>query len=136
VILLDQNLNSREIIQAVSAWSYEKVTSVPLLTGQTQLSDEQVIKVLHELRHTTFVTVNVKHFWRVAEGHPNYAIFCFNEDQDLTVPRIPQELRKILRLPQFHRVRQRCRYVVKVTTVNIQYYRRLCDKPAKMPYPR
>ncbi len=69
MIVFDENVHQRSIMDAVAAWYRGRVISITVLRPGTIIKDEAIPTVLRRVLHPTFVTTNVDDFWQRVPAH-------------------------------------------------------------------
>ena len=121
MIVLDENLKSQSIMTAIMAWYPGKVISISILRTGSLIKDEAIPALLGKLVRPTFVTINVKDFWKKARPHSAYCIV------NVALPKeraheIPDLLRDLFRLPPFKTKSARMGKIIRLTWNQIDYY--------------
>ncbi len=117
-IILDDQLFDVEVLIPVARWI--TVQRLRDLRPGEVIKDERVPELLHELRQPTFVTIDLG-FWDRGLRDKRYCILCFalrNDEQH----KLPDMLREVLRLPEFHTKGERMGKLARVSTIEIQYW--------------
>jgi hypothetical protein len=76
--------------------------------------------LLRQLRQPTFVTIDVG-FWDKGLRDPRYCVLCFplrNDEQH----RLPDSLRRLFQLPEFHTKAARMGRVARVGSTQVDYW--------------
>ncbi len=123
MIVVDENIHSREILASIADWYRGQVISVTQLRPGSVIRDDAIPGLLQQLNRPTFVTTNVDDFWQIVTPHAGYCIVC------LSLPRernqdAPEMLRALLALPVFRTKALRMGKVVRVSLTIVQYYER------------
>jgi hypothetical protein len=121
VIVVDEQLDRRQVIAAFSTWYRGSVLPITALRPNTVIKDEAIPALLRLARQPTFVTINVQDFWRVTEPHQRYCIVAV-EVPSVRINEVPNLVRSLLRLPEFATKASRMGKVVRVSTRAIEYY--------------
>lgn len=95
MIVLDENLKDRHLIEAIATWYQGRVTHIKTLRPQTVIKDDAIPGLLLTVSSPTFVTINVDDFWRKVRPHHQYCIVTCELSQD-EVDYLPDLLRQIL----------------------------------------
>ena len=74
MIVFDENMRRRNIMDAVIAWYRGRVISVTVLRPDTIIKDEAIPTLLRSAQRPTFVTTNVDDFWQRVPAHTRYSI--------------------------------------------------------------
>jgi hypothetical protein len=121
MIVVDESLIDPIILDAIAAWYQGRVLSVRRLRPNTVIKDDALPLLLGRVSQPTFVTINVRDFWRKVRADPRYCVIAFDlaQDQSLTLPGV---LRQLLRLFEFRTKAARMGKVIYVTPTNIEYY--------------
>ena len=117
-IILDDQLYDQEVLIPLARWI--TVQRLRALRPNEVIKDERVPGLLRELNQPTFITIDMG-FWNRTLAHPKYCIVCFplrNEEQDV----LPELLRRLIRLPEFHTKSARMGKVARVSQVDTQYW--------------
>lgn len=128
MIVVDEQMDHIRVIEGIASWYPGKVETVRNLRRQTVIKDEAIPTLLHSVRGTTFITINVVDFWRKIEPHSAYCIINFSVKKE-RIFEIPTWLRQVLQLSEFRTKRQRMGKVIRVVDQGITYYDR--DKRIK-----
>ena len=123
MIVVDENIHSREILASIAGWYRGQVISITQLRPGTIIRDDAIPLLLRQTNQPTFVTTNVDDFWQVVEPHPGYCIVC------LSLPRernrdTSDMLRALLALPELRTKALRMGKIVRVSLTAVQYYER------------
>ena len=76
MIVFDENVHQRSIMDAVAAWYRGRVISVTVLRPDSIIKDEAIPALLRSAQRPTFVTTNVDDFWQRVSAHTRYGIVC------------------------------------------------------------
>jgi hypothetical protein len=114
MIVFDENMHQRSIMDAVAAWYRGRVISVTVLRPNTIIKDEAMPTLLCSAQRPAFVTTNVDDFWQRVPAHTRYGIVC------LVLPdeRLQETsflLRQLFSLPDFKTRARRMGKVVRVS---------------------
>ncbi|HJW84060.1 MAG TPA: hypothetical protein VJ754_07130, partial [Anaerolineae bacterium] len=63
MIVVDENLHDRRLIDAMSAWYSGRVISITVLRPGSVIKDEAIPALLRQASQATFVSINVADFW-------------------------------------------------------------------------
>src|SRR5262249_15705818 len=74
MIVFDENMRQRNIMDAVAAWYRGRVISVTVLRPNTLIKDEAIPTLLRSAQRPTFVTTNIDDFWQGVPAHTLYSI--------------------------------------------------------------
>lgn len=117
-IILDDQLFDLEVLIPIARWI--TVQRLRDLRPGEVIKDERVPVLLRQLRQPTFVTIDMG-FWDRKLRDARYCVLCFplrNDEQD----KLPELLRHLLRLPEFHAKATRMGKVVRVASTHIEYW--------------
>jgi hypothetical protein len=117
-IILDDQLFDVEVLIPIARWT--TVTRLRALRPNEVIKDERVPLILRELRQPTFVTID-EGFWDRKLRDVGYSILYFaltNHEQD----KLPELLRRTLRLPEFRSKQARMGKVARNSTIGIEYW--------------
>lgn len=130
-IILDDQLFDREVLIPIARWiTVERLRN--LRPGEV-IKDERVPVLLRQLRLPTFITIDMG-FWDRTLVDARYCILCFplrNEEQD----QLPQLLRRLLKLPEFHTKATRMGKVARISTSRIDYWRLADEQMYNLAWP-
>jgi hypothetical protein len=122
MIVLDEHLHGHAIMTAISIWFPGQVIPIIKLRPGSLIKDDVIPTLLHKATQPTFVTINVKDFWKRVRPHSNFCIVTVALTQD-EIDEMPQFLRRrLLRLPEFKTKALRMVKVIHVTHNHIEYY--------------
>lgn len=119
-VILDDQIFDEEVLIPIARWT--TVQRLRNLRPGEVIKDERVPVILREVAQPTFVTIDMG-FWRRELVDAKYCILCFplrNDEQK----QIPNLLRRLLRLPEFHTKAARMGKVVQVTSTLLRYWQR------------
>jgi hypothetical protein len=74
MIVFDENMRQRNIMDAVAAWYRGRVISVTVFRPGSIIKDEAIPTLLRRAQRPTFVTTNVDDFWQRVPAHTRYGI--------------------------------------------------------------
>ena len=117
-IILDDQLFDLEVLAPIARWI--TVQRLRDLRPGEVIKDDRVPVLLRELRQPTFVTIDMG-FWDKSLRDAKYCILCFplrNDEQY----QLPELLRRLLRLPEFHTKAARMGKVARVSPIGIEYW--------------
>lgn len=121
MIVVDENIHSREIMTSIAEWYRGQVISVTRLRPRSVIRDDAIPTLLQQLDKPTFVTTNTEDFWQVVPAHKAYCFVCLqlpkerNKDVSIT-------LRTLFALPEFRTKALRMGKVVQVSPAAVSYY--------------
>lgn len=121
MIVVDENIHSREIMSSISGWYRGQVISVTQLRPRTVILDEAIPMLLHQLAQPTFVTTNVDDFWLKITAHSAYCFVCMYLPKERN-KEIPIFLRELLSRPEFKTKALRMGKVVRISPRDLLYY--------------
>lgn len=121
MIILDEQLLYSKIIDAIERWYKGRVSTILDLRPDSLIKDDGIPTLLHKANQPTFVTINVKHFWRKANAHAGYCIIAIDVAQDESA-KAPTILRSILNLDEFRTKAKRMGKVIRWRDGQIRYY--------------
>src|SRR5262249_171758 len=121
MIVFDENVHQRSIMDAVAAWYRGRVISVTVLRPDTIIKDEAIPTLLLRVLHPTLVTPNVDDFWQRVPAQARYGIVCLVLP-DERLHEIPSLLRQLFSLPDFRTKARRMGKVVRVSRGPLEYY--------------
>jgi hypothetical protein len=121
VIVVDENIQAKDVIAEIAGWYTGQVISITRLRHGTLIKDDAVPTLLHSVRFPTFVTTNVNDFWQVVDPHPAYCILCFAFPRERLADISPR-MRQILRLPEFKTKAVRMGKIARIADRRIMYY--------------
>jgi len=123
-IILDDQLFDLEVLIPIARWI--TVQRLRDLRPGEVIKDDRVPMLLRQLRQPTFVTIDMG-FWDRGLRDVRYCVLCFplrNDEQH----RLPELLRRLLRLPEFHTKAVRMGKVARVSASHVEYWQ-LGDEP-------
>lgn len=115
-IILDDQLFDVEVLIPIARWI--TVQRLRDLRPSEVIKDERVPELLRRLRQPTFVTIDLG-FWNRGLRDNKFCILCFalqNDEQD----KLPELLRRVVRLPEFRTKASRMGKVARISTIDIQ----------------
>jgi len=78
MIVLDENIHSRQNLAAIAEWYRGQVVSITQLRPGSVIRDDAIPALLQQLNRPSFVTTNVDDFWQIVQPHPLYCIVCIS----------------------------------------------------------
>ena len=121
MIVFDENMHQRSIMDAVAAWYRGRVISVTVLRPDTIIKDEAIPTLLRRALYPTFVTTNVDDFWQRVPAHTRYGIVCLVLP-DERLQETSSLLRQLFSLPEFKTKARRMGKVVRMSRGQLEYY--------------
>jgi hypothetical protein len=97
------------------------VTDITQLRPGTVIEDDSIPLLLRAARQPTFVTINVKDFWRRLAADPRFCVACFPIG-DARAHEIPELLRRLFATSPFKTRSLRLGKVARVNQHKVQYY--------------
>ncbi len=122
MIVLDEQLNHPAIIEGIAAWYPGRVAVLTELRVESKVPDEAVPKLLRTVKEPTFVTINVKHFWRVIRADARFAVGTIDLPVDDAL-RVSDYLRRLLKTKPFDTKAGRMGVVILLRPTRIEFYR-------------
>ena len=74
MIILDEHLLGREVAEAIAYWWRGSVRNIVDLRPGTLIKDDAIPALLHRERQPTFVTINVRDFWKRTPADNRYCV--------------------------------------------------------------
>jgi hypothetical protein len=121
MIVLDEQLLGYGLRAAISKWYRGSITDLPVLRPGTLILDEAIPELLRAARQPTFVTINVRDFWRRMVPERRFCILCFALP-DQRVAELPGLLRRVFATEPFRTRRKRLGKIGRVTPRRVAYY--------------
>ncbi len=122
MIVLDEQLNRPSLAGRIAAWYPGRVAILTELRAGSQVPDEAATTLLRTVKQPTFVTINVKDFWRDVRAESRFAIVAI--DLPLTrVDEVSDYLRRFLKTKPFDTKAGRMGVVVLLRPTRIELYR-------------
>jgi len=122
MIVLDEGLNNPFLAKRIAAWYPGRVAILTELRPNAVIKDDAVSVLLRTVQQPTFVTINVKDFWRVIRPEARFAIVCVELSID-RADQVSQWLRDFLSLPEFKTKAGRMGVVALLRPTRIEFYR-------------
>jgi hypothetical protein len=126
MIVLDEQLMGRGLDVEIRRWHRGKGIHIYELRPGSVIKDDAIPKLLRSQSGPTFVTINVRDFWRRIAISSTFSFACF----DLPDPQavlIPDLLRATFRFPEFRIRQRRMGRVIRISNRVVRYYK--WDKP-------
>lgn len=117
-IILDDQLFGLEVLVPIARWI--TVQRLRDLRPGEVIKDDRVPVLLRQLRQPSFVTIDMG-FWDRGLRDARYCVLCFplrNEEQY----KLPELLRRLLRLPEFRTKTARMGKVARVRPTHVEYW--------------
>ena len=121
MVIVDENLHSHRIIQAISDWYTSRVISVTALRPGSVIKDEAIPTLLLKVSQPTFITINVADFWKNVQPHKSYCIVTVTLPTE-RIAEVSLLLRRFFRLPEFKSKALRMGKIVRLTSERVEYY--------------
>ena len=121
MIIVDENLKSQQIIDAILAWYPGQVVSITTLRLNSVIKDEAVPTLLMKANRPTFVTINAADFWKKAQPHHSYCLILVELPKE-RIREIPSLIRRLFQIPHFQNRATRLGTVVRLMPSKIEYY--------------
>jgi hypothetical protein len=112
VIVLDEQISNQETINSIGRWYRGKIIPIAQLRPGTVILDDAIPALLRKESQSTFLTLNVRDFWRKVEIDHRFCVVCFAGED---VSRFSVLLRVLFRRPEFKNRKQRCGHVFRMT---------------------
>jgi hypothetical protein len=114
VIILDEQLDPT-LVNPIKKWHKGKVDLIHTLDPKLPIvKDDRIPQILSQTNNKpTFVTINVRDFWKKIPVNNRFSVVCFYIS-DLKTEIIPNFLRVLFRNPKFKTKRQRAGYVFRI----------------------
>ena len=121
MIVLDEQIMGYGLRGTIRAWYRGSVIDLPDLRPGTLILDEAVPELLRAARQPTFVTINVRDFWRRMVPDRHFCILCFALP-DQRLGELPRLLRRVFATKVFRTRRSRLGKIARVAPHRIGYY--------------
>jgi hypothetical protein len=121
VIVLDEQLSNRRMVEGVRVWYKGAVIAVKDLRPETIIKDDAIPQLLRRLRQPTFVTINVGDFWQRVQVDERFCVVCFDVS-DMAIGQIPSLLRLLFRNPDFGAKRRRAGHVFHINVGKVVHF--------------
>lgn len=131
MIVVDENIHSREIMASIAAWYRGQVISITGLRPRSVIHDDAIPGLLQTLDRPTFVTTNVDDFWMIVPAHSGYCFVCFHIPKERN-RETPVLLRRLLTRPEFRTKALRMGKVIRVSADAVQYYADKTRRPTEI----
>jgi hypothetical protein len=121
MIVLDENIHSRQILTSIAEWYRGQVVSVAQLRPGSVIRDEAIPTLLQHLNKPTFVTTNADDFWQIVQPHSAYCIVCVSVPKERN-GEVPTLVRRLFALPEFSTKALRMGKIVRSSAAGVSYY--------------
>lgn len=121
MIVLDEQLLGYDLQARIAEWYRGPVLDITQLRPGTVIKDEAIPVLLRPARGPTFVTINVRDFWRKLAADPRFMIACFALP-DAEAESVSPLLRSVFRLEPFRTRKVRLGKIARITDVQVRYY--------------
>lgn len=121
MIVLDEQIYQSSIVAQIASWYRGGVVSIRSLRPRTVVKDDAIATVLRTTNAPTFVTINLKDFWRVIPVDAHYSIVCIDLPNTQS-PEVPFLLRRLLNMSQFKTKMARMGKVICIRPTRVDYY--------------
>lgn len=122
MIVLDEQLANAALAEQIAAWYPGRVAILTSLRTGSKVADEAATELLRTVKYPTFVTINVKHFWRIVRADARFAIVAIELPVDDAL-QVSDWLRKFMSLPEFKTKAKRMGVVALLRPTRIEFYR-------------
>lgn len=122
MIVLDEQIGSPALAEEIAKWYPGRVAILKDLRTQSVVKDDATATLLRTVPSPTFVTINVRHFWRVVRAESQFSVIAM----DLSLNQVDEVsgwLRKCLSLPEFKTKAKRMGIVALLRPTRIEFYR-------------
>lgn len=122
MIVLDEQIGSPALAAEIAAWYPGRVAILKELRHKSVIKDDAADVLLRAIPSPTFVTINVRHFWKVLRPDSRFAVVVI----DLPLERadeISNWLRRFMNLPEFRTKAKRMGIVALLRPTRIEFYR-------------
>ena len=134
MIILDEQLLNMEVAEAIARWWRGSIRNIVDLRPGTLIKDDAIPTLLRRVRQPTFVTINVRDFWRRTPTDNRYCVLCFPLPHS-RVDEISELISRQLRLPEFRTKAARMGKVALVSRQQVQYYQVGASQRYSLPLP-
>lgn len=122
MIVLDEQIGSPDLAREIAAWYPGQVAVLKDLRHFSVIKDDAADVLLRSARHPTFVTINVKHFWKVIRVDKRFGVVAI-ELPLVRADEISDWLRDLFRLAEFKTKAKRMGTIVLLRPTRIEFYR-------------
>lgn len=128
MIVLDENIpdSQRERLMKQRF----SLAQIGLDIGRSGMQDEEIIRLLHELRRPTFCTFD-SDFYRRDLCHERYCLVFLDVDEDHAA----EFVRRVLRLAEFSTQATRMGAVIRASVAGFSYWRRRAQRQIRATWP-
>jgi hypothetical protein len=113
VIVLDEQLDPA-LIESIKTWHGGKVVFVNDLRLGSVVKDDVIAQLLTKSKNKpTFITINVKDFWKKISVNQNFSVVCFHVS-DRKTQKIPILLKSLFRIPDFKTKTKRAVHIFRI----------------------
>jgi len=122
VIVLDEQISNRKMVDNISSWYPGAVISVKDLRPGTIILDDAIPALLSKKRtQPAFVTVNVTDFWQRVAIDQRFCVICITGAND---PVVSSLLKALFSRDEFRTKAQRAGLVLRITPGGeVRYYK-------------
>jgi len=121
MIVLDEHLLHPRIKEGIERWYQGKVCPITELRPGTVIYDDAITSLLHRVPDPSFVTLNVRDFWRKVKPDKKFFVACL-QVRDREDERVPPLLQRLLSLGTFPTKRGRMGKIALVGNKEVSYY--------------
>lgn len=118
MIVLDEQMSNRRLLNAIGKWYRGKVVFVKDLRPGSIIKDDSIPQLLRQTKsNPAFVTINVSHFWQKLSIDQRFCVVCL-DIPDFSMRNISPTLKLLNRLfghPDFRKKKQRAGHVFRIT---------------------
>jgi hypothetical protein len=130
LIVLDENPDEDSVAVPLRSRSKGKVVRITDLRPHSVIKDEAIPSILAKQNKPTFITTNVRDFWRKVAPNRRYCFVLIPLPNDRQ-REIPDLVVRLFRHPQFCTMANRMGKVLRVTRQVIVWYDVNAQSPAK-----
>ncbi len=123
MIVIDENLHDRRIVEAIAAWYPGQVVSIVTLRPKTVIKDEAIPDLLSQAGQPTFVTINAPDFWKKIRPRDTFCVVAVALPKERSREG-PDLLRRLFHVAGFATKASRMGKVIRVTPTHIEFYER------------
>jgi hypothetical protein len=122
MIVLDEHLEEPFLRDQLATWYGGSVIKAHGSSTENDIKDDAVPSLLRTIHAPTFLTINVRDFWRKIEADRRFGVICV-EMNDRRKKEIPSLLRGLFALEPFKTRGSRLGKVILVAPTAVFYYR-------------